>query len=182
MTAGPGDSLGDTSSVLSCPAWSSSFPSRPPDQGVRIDRDESGWFRTPRIALPRWGSRVRIPSSAPRIPRSRGGTGRPRRARTCDTGRPSRRRARPAPRPRVSGVRFARGNALGQRARGRSLGSRPLGRDALRRVLIHDQADRDAVAFQLLRYRDGHDDDWADIIDMLTMHPETRQGAVLSLP
>ena len=35
-----------------------------------------------------------------------------------------------------------------------------------------DQADRDSIASQLLRYRDGHGDDWADIIDMLTMHPE----------
>jgi hypothetical protein len=51
----------------------------------------------------------------------------------------------------------------------------PLGRNALRRALIHDQADRDAVASQLLRYRDGHGDDWADIIDMLTMHPEARR-------
>ena len=50
----------------------------------------------------------------------------------------------------------------------------PLTRDALRRVLIQDQADREAVSSQLLRYRDGHGDDWADIIDMLTMHPETR--------
>jgi hypothetical protein len=38
--------------------------------------------------------------------------------------------------------------------------------------MIHEQPDRDAVASQLLRYRDGHGDDWADIIDMLTMHPE----------
>jgi len=51
----------------------------------------------------------------------------------------------------------------------------PLTRDALRRVLIQDQADRDAVSSQLLRYRDGHGDDWADIIDMLTMHPEARR-------
>ena len=51
----------------------------------------------------------------------------------------------------------------------------PLTRDALRRVLIQDQADREAVSSQLLRYRDGHGDDWADIIDMLTMHPETRR-------
>ena len=51
----------------------------------------------------------------------------------------------------------------------------PLGRKALRRVLIHDQADRDAVSSQLLRYRDGHGDDWADIIDMLTMHPDARR-------
>jgi hypothetical protein len=89
----------------------------------------------------------------------------------------------------VSGVRFARGNALGQRARVLLSALEPLGRDALRRVLIHDQADRDAVASQLLRYRDGHDDDWADIIDMLAMHPETRRRvcgssreSVLSLP
>jgi hypothetical protein len=54
----------------------------------------------------------------------------------------------------------------------------PLTRDALRRVLIHDQADRDAVASQLLRYRDGHGDDWADIIDMLTMYPEARRTVV----
>ena len=53
--------------------------------------------------------------------------------------------------------------------------ARPLTRDALRRVLIRDQDDRDAVSSQLLRYRDGHGDDWADIIDMLTMHPEERR-------
>jgi hypothetical protein len=51
----------------------------------------------------------------------------------------------------------------------------PLGREALRRVLIHDQADRDAISSQLLRYRDERGDDWADIIDMLTMYPEARQ-------
>jgi hypothetical protein len=27
----------------------------------------------------------------------------------------------------------------------------------------------------LMRYRDGRGDDWADIIDMLTMHPEARR-------
>ena len=47
----------------------------------------------------------------------------------------------------------------------------PKARDDLRRVLIRDQADRDAISSQLLRYRDGHGDDWADIIDMLTTHP-----------
>ena len=36
----------------------------------------------------------------------------------------------------------------------------PKARDVLRSVLIHDQADRDAVASQLLRYRDGRGDDW----------------------
>jgi len=48
----------------------------------------------------------------------------------------------------------------------------PKARDTLRRVLIHDQTDPDAVSSQLLRYRDGHGDDWTDIIDMLTMHPK----------
>ena len=37
-------------------------------------------------------------------------------------------------------------------------------RDTLRRVLIHDQADRDAISSDLLRYRDERGDDWADII------------------
>jgi hypothetical protein len=41
----------------------------------------------------------------------------------------------------------------------------PSARDALRRVLIHDQADRDAVSSWLMRYRDGNGDDWADIGD-----------------
>jgi hypothetical protein len=48
-------------------------------------------------------------------------------------------------------------------------------RDDLRRVRIRDQADRDAIASLLLRYRDGRGDDWADIIDMLTMNPEARR-------
>ena len=47
----------------------------------------------------------------------------------------------------------------------------PAMRGHLRRVLIHDQADRDPISSRLLRYRDGRGDDWADIIDMLTMHP-----------
>jgi hypothetical protein len=42
-------------------------------------------------------------------------------------------------------------------------------------VLIHDQADRDAIASDLLRYRDGRGDDWADIIDFLTMYPDARR-------
>jgi hypothetical protein len=52
------------------------------------------------------------------------------------------------------------------------------GRELLRRVLIRDQADRDAIASQLLRYRDERGDDWADIIDMLTMHPDERRKIV----
>ena len=51
-------------------------------------------------------------------------------------------------------------------------------RDDLRSVLIHDQAERDAIASQLLRYRDGRGDDWADIVDMLTMNPEARRKVV----
>jgi hypothetical protein len=54
----------------------------------------------------------------------------------------------------------------------------PLARDALRRVLIRDQADRDSIASELLRYRDGRGNHWADIIDMLTMHPEARRKVV----
>jgi hypothetical protein len=38
----------------------------------------------------------------------------------------------------------------------------PLARGTLRRVLIHDQADRDAISSQLLRYRDERGADWAD--------------------
>ena len=45
----------------------------------------------------------------------------------------------------------------------------------LRRALIGDRVDRDAIASQLLRYRDGPGDAWADIVDMLTMHPEERR-------
>lgn len=44
-----------------------------------------------------------------------------------------------------------------------------------RNVLIRDQADRDAIAAQLFRYRDQTGDDWADIIDMLSIHPEERR-------
>ena len=52
----------------------------------------------------------------------------------------------------------------------------PKARDDLRRVLIHDQTGRDAIASQLLRYRDGRGDDCGDIIDMLTMHPAARRS------
>jgi len=51
----------------------------------------------------------------------------------------------------------------------------PKARDDLRRVLIRDRAHPDAIASRLLRYRDERGDDWADIIDMLTMHPEARR-------
>ena len=54
-------------------------------------------------------------------------------------------------------------------------------RDDLRRVLIQDRADRDAIASRLMRYRDQSGQDWADIIDFLTMYPEARRRAVRAL-
>jgi hypothetical protein len=44
--------------------------------------------------------------------------------------------------------------------------------------LSGDQPNRDAIASRLMRYRDGHGDDWADIIDMLRMTPEKRRQLV----
>jgi hypothetical protein len=51
-------------------------------------------------------------------------------------------------------------------------------RDDLRRVLIRDQADRDAISSRLMRYRDQNGQDWADVIDFLTMHPDARRRVV----
>ena len=42
----------------------------------------------------------------------------------------------------------------------------PTARDDLRRALIRDQADRDAIASQLMRYHDENGQGWADIIDL----------------
>jgi hypothetical protein len=53
-----------------------------------------------------------------------------------------------------------------------------LTRDDLRRVLIRDQADRDAIASRLMRYRDQNGDNWADIIDLLAMYPDARLRVV----
>jgi hypothetical protein len=53
----------------------------------------------------------------------------------------------------------------------------PKARPTLRRPLIRDQDDRDAVSSRLLRYRE-RGDDWADIIDLLTMNPEARRKVV----
>jgi len=53
--------------------------------------------------------------------------------------------------------------------------STPRPRDTLRRVLIRDDAGRDAIATQLMRYRDQNGQDWADVIDFLTMYPEARR-------
>jgi hypothetical protein len=54
----------------------------------------------------------------------------------------------------------------------------PAAREHLRSVLIRDQADRDAIASSLLRYRDHRGNDWADIIDMLTMDSDARRRVV----
>ena len=54
----------------------------------------------------------------------------------------------------------------------------PSARGHFRNVLIHDQADRDAIASSLMRYRDQNGQAWSDIIDMLTMHPEAGRKVV----
>jgi hypothetical protein len=54
----------------------------------------------------------------------------------------------------------------------------PKARDTLRRILIHDQADRDAISSRLMRYRDQNGQDSADIIDFLTMYPNARRRVV----
>jgi hypothetical protein len=51
----------------------------------------------------------------------------------------------------------------------------PSARTHLRKVLIRDQADRDAISSRLMRYRDQNGQDWADVIDFLTMYPEARR-------
>ena len=57
----------------------------------------------------------------------------------------------------------------------------PSGRQHLRNVLIRDQADRDAIASRLMRYRDQNGQDWADISDFLTIYPEERRRVVRML-
>jgi hypothetical protein len=48
-------------------------------------------------------------------------------------------------------------------------------RDDFRRVLIHDFHHRNAISSRLMRYRDQNGQDWADIIDFLTMHSDARR-------
>ena len=45
-------------------------------------------------------------------------------------------------------------------------------------MLIRDQADRDVIATELLRYQDSAGDELAEIIDTLTMHPDERRKVV----
>jgi hypothetical protein len=44
----------------------------------------------------------------------------------------------------------------------------------LRRILIYDQARPRRDCVTPAPYRDRRGDEWADIIDMLTVHPEAR--------
>jgi hypothetical protein len=57
----------------------------------------------------------------------------------------------------------------------------PKARDDLRHVLIRDQVDRDAISSRLMRYRDQNGQDWADVIDFLTMYPDARRRVVRML-
>ena len=54
----------------------------------------------------------------------------------------------------------------------------PSVREHLRDVLIHDQADRDAIASQLLRCRDERGTAWADLVDQLSLDSELRRQFV----
>jgi hypothetical protein len=54
-------------------------------------------------------------------------------------------------------------------------------RDLMRRALVGDQGDRDAIASALLSYRDEAGDEMADIIDMLTINPDERSKVVRML-
>jgi hypothetical protein len=57
----------------------------------------------------------------------------------------------------------------------------PTARDTLRRALILDQPDRDAIASELLRYGNANGDGWASVIDTLTMYPDARRRVVRML-
>jgi hypothetical protein len=51
-------------------------------------------------------------------------------------------------------------------------------RRTLRDILVRDQADRDAISSALLRYRDPRADEWADVVDLLTIRPDVRRRIV----
>ena len=54
----------------------------------------------------------------------------------------------------------------------------PSAREHLRNVLIRDFHDRNEMSSILMRYRDERGDDWAEIIDLLTMYPDARRRIV----
>jgi hypothetical protein len=43
---------------------------------------------------------------------------------------------------------------------------------------VRDQPDRDAFATELLHCGDRNGREWADVIDLLTMHPDARRRVV----
>lgn len=51
----------------------------------------------------------------------------------------------------------------------------PAAREDLRRLLVRDQPDRDAVAAQLLRKQTPGADGMADLLDMLSLDPDARR-------
>jgi hypothetical protein len=53
-----------------------------------------------------------------------------------------------------------------------------MAREHLRNVLIRDQADRDAISSRQMRCSDQNGQDWADIVDCLTMYPDARRRIV----
>jgi hypothetical protein len=54
----------------------------------------------------------------------------------------------------------------------------PRGRELLRRYLIADQPDRDALTSRLLHEDTEHAQWLADLIDTLTMHPDEQRRVV----
>ena len=54
----------------------------------------------------------------------------------------------------------------------------PKARDDLRRVLIRERADREAISSRPMRYRVQNGQVWADIIDFLAMYPDARPRVV----
>ena len=54
----------------------------------------------------------------------------------------------------------------------------PKTRGVLRTVLTNDFHDRNEMSSILMRYRDENGQDWADIVDFLTMYPEARRQVV----
>jgi hypothetical protein len=46
---------------------------------------------------------------------------------------------------------------------------------------VANDADREAIAMQLMRYRGATGQGWIDLIDLLTMYPDARRNVVRML-
>ena len=46
---------------------------------------------------------------------------------------------------------------------------------------VANDADREAITIQLMRYRGANGQGWADLIDLLTMYPGARRNVVRML-